>query len=162
MDLVLVMTIPYPQTHNYGSIILAPSNMFQLEDSHEASTKNFLQVRKMHIPNAHTKCTYQILSFGAQTFVCHIFWIVPITLLLETSLTLILSPVLLITTINLPTINSSLHISRILSKCFQYVNFYTSTNVAIKFNCKIIKLMVVSETIIRCRLLELWTYVVIE
>ena len=55
MDLVLVMTIPYPQTHNYGSIILAPSNMFQLEDSHEASTKNFLQVRKMHIPNAHTK-----------------------------------------------------------------------------------------------------------
>jgi len=36
------MIIPYPQTHNYGFIILAYSNMFQLKDSREASTKNFL------------------------------------------------------------------------------------------------------------------------
>ena len=44
IDLVLVMTIPYPHKHTqkYCYIILEHSNMFQLEDSHEASFKNFL------------------------------------------------------------------------------------------------------------------------
>jgi hypothetical protein len=55
INLVLVIiSRPHKHTQNYGFIILAYSNMFQLEDSHEASIKNLLQVRKIQIPNIAT------------------------------------------------------------------------------------------------------------
>ena len=75
-------THPHPHTQTHSFIILAQSNMFQLEDSHEASIKNFLQIRKIQIPNTANA------PESSQFCMAHIV-IVPITLLLEISLTLI-------------------------------------------------------------------------
>ena len=75
------MTISYPHTQNYAFVIQAHSYMFQSEDSDEASIKNFLKVSKIQLSNAATA------PDSSQ------FCISQITLLLETSLTLILSPV---------------------------------------------------------------------
>jgi hypothetical protein len=56
MNLVLVMTIPFPHTHNYMFIILTDGNMFQLEDSHQASTKNSLQVTDNNTDTKYSDC----------------------------------------------------------------------------------------------------------